>query len=845
MIDLKDDAFLNDNINDIFDRKIEVGPILQFNLLQRLIEEFIKRQKEINDKVNNLETRIISISAAPVGMTDENLLKYLDDSNINFEIEKDLSLNKDKKDKEKENDQNNQSNDNIINNNEIENINFNDNNNDNDNKNIDNMIDNKNNKKHENKKKNKKDKSNINNINSNNKKEAKEENNNDILNNNLNLNTNDNINNNSNNNNNEELTHIDTHNSNNQYRKLVTRMDKLEVVLKELMKKIINTSIEQKVNLDQLKSDFAGIKKNDNKIKSFEKNINKINQALKDYNILDYFKTENSKDNQENENKNENSNISKMFGKKIDLIEAKLKENEEEINKLKKGINDSNTAITNYKKNYNDFVLEINSNLNEFKVKHGNDINKLKNNLNENIRQIKEELGNKYNQQDRKIKDAITELDENNNNINSNNNANFVASKVNNEKLNNTTIELKNYINKSLSDTEKYLKSIINNLGLDIIRKDLINVHKELDDKLIKADLDYIDAKLNEIDIKLGNDNLRIDVVKKDIDLCNDTCTKSVKMIEYLSGQVVQAYQPSMGETQREEIMKKVNKISDIQLTNYINKNDFDKEINSIYKKIEKTLEVEGENYKFIQHLDSKLKLFATQNELRTMEQSILNLIEELKNEFSKKFMEKPEIMKNIRILELQIKNIYDNNGIPHFKEGDNWLLAKKPMNNYLCASCESYLGDLKNKNIFLPWNKIPPHENKKYRMGNGFSKMLQLVNMDLMKNAEKLNNNLSIKIDDRKSNQEVLRQLPRISSQVSLRHLNNSNTFSPMNNDNSEQRHNNSADGMDNLEAINNNNNQEQDGDANIEKNSSVIDDKDSSPKLIRIVKKTRKDNY
>ena len=99
--------------------------------------------------------------------------------------------------------------------------------------------------------------------------------------------------------------------------------------------------------------------------------------------------------------------------------------------------------------------MEINSNINELKIKHNNDINKLKNNLNENIRQIKEEMGNKYNQQDRKIKDAITELDENNNNINSNNNANFVASKVNSEKLNNITIELKNYINKSLSDTEK------------------------------------------------------------------------------------------------------------------------------------------------------------------------------------------------------------------------------------------------------------------------------------------------------------------------------------------------------------------------------------------------------
>ena len=30
------------NINDIFERKIEVGAVIQFNLLQRIIEEFIK-----------------------------------------------------------------------------------------------------------------------------------------------------------------------------------------------------------------------------------------------------------------------------------------------------------------------------------------------------------------------------------------------------------------------------------------------------------------------------------------------------------------------------------------------------------------------------------------------------------------------------------------------------------------------------------------------------------------------------------------------------------------------------------------------------------------------------------
>ena len=46
MLEGKSETFLLDeNINNIFERKIEVGAVIQFNLLQRLIEEFIKRQK--------------------------------------------------------------------------------------------------------------------------------------------------------------------------------------------------------------------------------------------------------------------------------------------------------------------------------------------------------------------------------------------------------------------------------------------------------------------------------------------------------------------------------------------------------------------------------------------------------------------------------------------------------------------------------------------------------------------------------------------------------------------------------------------------------------------------------
>ena len=182
-------------------------------------------------------------------------------------------------------------------------------------------------------------------------------------------------------------------------------------------------------------------------------------------------------------------------------------------------------------------------------------------------------------------------------------------------------------------------------------------------------------------------------------------------------------------------------------------------------------------------------------------------------------------------------------------------VISKKPLNNYLCASCESYIGELKTKNVYLPWNKIPSHDIKKYRMGNGFSRMLQLVNMDLMKTAEKVNNNLTIKIDDKKTTNDFIKQLPRIGSQISVRHLNHPNsTFSLLNNENLENKLNNSADGLENLEIINNNNGnnnymQEIEGQ---EKNMDYggggegpakNNDNENNPKVIKIIKKNKKD--
>lgn len=52
-------------------------------------------------------------------------------------------------------------------------------------------------------------------------------------------------------------------------------------------------------------------------------------------------------------------------------------------------------------------------------------------------------------------------------------------------------------------------------------------------------------------------------------------------------------------------------------------------------------------------------------------------------------------------------------------EKGDNWLLAKKPLNGYSCASCEAYIGDLQDNQQHIPWNKYPMRDpnDKVYRV--------------------------------------------------------------------------------------------------------------------------------
>ena len=60
----------------------------------------------------------------------------------------------------------------------------------------------------------------------------------------------------------------------------------------------------------------------------------------------------------------------------------------------------------------------------------------------------------------------------------------------------------------------------------------------------------------------------------------------------------------------------------------------------------------------------------------------------------------------------------------------DNCILASRPVGGFKCASCETYIGDIKENNIYLPWNKYHG-QDRPYRLGSSFSRILQGLNIE------------------------------------------------------------------------------------------------------------------
>ena len=152
--------------------------------------------------------------------------------------------------------------------------------------------------------------------------------------------------------------------------------------------------------------------------------------------------------------------------------------------------------------------------------------------------------------------------------------------------------------------------------------------------------------------------------------------------------------------------------------------------------------------------------------------------------------MDKKEGIKSLKLLGVQIKNI---NEYLNLNNSNNYSVDKISLNNsisnYVCPLCDNNIVKNKNNNNnhqCLYRNSEGRQGSKNYRMGQGFSHMLKLINNDLMKSAEKISDEINIDniyyynsdkdIDKENLNKSCIerKSLPRLNSQKSFSLINN-----------------------------------------------------------------------
>lgn len=144
--------------------------------------------------------------------------------------------------------------------------------------------------------------------------------------------------------------------------------------------------------------------------------------------------------------------------------------------------------------------------------------------------------------------------------------------------------------------------------------------------------------------------------------------------------------------------------------------------------------------------IDKNAKFIGSQaslKDLKNLEDDLISKLDELYNGINDRFADKNLVLKNNKIIELKMKHYIEN--YKKSDKSDTWLLSKMPI-GHLCASCEAYLGDIKDTSNtkYVPWNKYPTKDSadKLYRVGAGYSRMLQMISPDKNKYKNYTNNN-------------------------------------------------------------------------------------------------------
>ena len=426
---------------------------------------------------------------------------------------------------------------------------------------------------------------------------------------------------------------------------------------------------------------------------------------------------------------------SEELTKKLEEYNKKLKEEneayKEELENFKNKINnDISTKIEELSNKLNDAKSRMISNDKEFIS------------MKESIKKIEEKLENNLTKEipeyiDNKLADKISTLDSKIEQIGQENEKNLKRITNNlREDLNNLQ---KNFIEKEnateniifkMKSTENSLAEKIKYLSEEKLKEYLpLNQFKQSQTKLEEKMTTDINQLMVEIDSLNNNLTTFKNKVKEFMEDQTDhnNITLLLKKFE-MAQNILYRSQTTMDDYEKEK--KRFQNLDPKKVVLIESFEEFKSNINKIIQNFNKEFQdmkadITDRNNKFI---GSQASL----KDLKNLEDDLISKMDELYSTIIDKFAEKNLILRNNKIMELKVKHLIED--YKRNEKSDTWMLAKMPI-GHLCASCEAYLGDIKEtaNTKYVPWNKYPIKESadKLYRVGAGYSRILQMISPD------------------------------------------------------------------------------------------------------------------
>ena len=430
----------------------------------------------------------------------------------------------------------------------------------------------------------------------------------------------------------------------------------------------------------------------------------------------------------------------KVF-KKFELVDLRYKQEMNEVITLKKTMENMQPVIEKYDREINyskEEIQKIKEDINSLREL----INEIKNDesakinedeINQKIKDLKKELEKMIKNSQNELDNKILECVKNIKNIGEGTNQNTSNNLYNDETINNLEKKI-NDLRKKTNDLDNSFKLYMKNSEIDEIKKNIKDIRFDVDQKITKDSLkELYNLHLSDVD-EINDLRDHISNIFDDLRKNIRATTTLTNKVESIVGNMVSSKEV------KPSVQKQI-----IDFTKYVENSKLSEVVKNFNMKIEDLYgEIESLR-RDLTDLQIDCKVYEKKERVNRLEEDIYKNINDFKSTLQKN---KNEIYKSIKGLEVQMKSLDDE--IKLKQDADSWILAKKPLKCFNCASCEALIKNVKNENPsdeYISWNKYPQkNEKNNNRFGRGFSHMLQMMTYDLINNLD--NNTIPISED-------------------------------------------------------------------------------------------------